>query len=274
MKEEVLRLASDNETVVRSWHYSGTPRAVVAGIHGFAEHSGRYNHFGEFLAERGFDLYMYDLRGHGLSRSERGYVDSFNDFIHDTVSFIEYVKKRSGASRVFLFGHSMGGLIAVNVAAILGDDLEGLITSGAALEVRTTLAQGLLLSILGSVSPKKRIRLPIATECLTSDESVVRRYIEDPLVFKDPTVKLLVEFGRAVQEAWRKVDAIRCPALILHGEGDCLVPASASRNLYERLRVPDKTLVVYKGMRHEILNEPEWTRVAGDIVEWLNRHLI
>ncbi len=272
-EEKTIKLASGLETLMRSWQTRGARKAVVVGVHGFAEHSGRYQHFGRYLAEKGFDFYMYDLRGHGLSKSEKGYVDSFNDFVRDTVSFIKYVEEETGATKVFLFGHSMGGLIAVHVAAALGDELKGLITSGAALEVKVTLTQKLLLNALGLVSPKKRLPLPVASECLTHDENVVKRYIEDPLVFKNPTVKLLVEFGKGVSNAWRKVGAISSPALILHGEQDCLVPKSASIKLYESLRVSDKTLRVYEGMKHEILNELQWMRVADDIIEWLEKHL-
>lgn len=271
--EKPVRLGSGLETVVRAWRPRETPKAVVVGVHGFAEHSGRYEHFGAYLAEKGFSLYMYDLRGHGLSKSERGYVESFNDFVRDTISFISYVKEEARVPRVFLFGHSMGGLIAVHVAGALGEELRGLVTSGAALEVRTTFTQRMLLSVLGTFSPRKRLPLPVSTECLTHDEEVAKRYLSDPLVFKDPTVRLLVEFGRGVSQAWRSVESIKCPALVLHGKEDCLVPPSASQRLYEKLRVADKTLKLYEGLKHEILNEPQWRMVADDIARWLEEHL-
>jgi len=107
---------------------------VVVGVHGFAEHAGRYDHVGRFLSERGFALYMYDLRGHGRSESPRGYVDRFERFVEDTVAFAKLVKSETGA-KTLLLGHSMGGLIAVLAAAELGGELAGLITSSAARRV-------------------------------------------------------------------------------------------------------------------------------------------
>jgi alpha-beta hydrolase superfamily lysophospholipase len=269
---ENIFLKTGLETIMRFWEPESSPKAVVVGIHGFAEHSGRYSHFGEFLVEKGIALYMYDLRGHGLSKSERGYINSFEDFIRDTIAFVEHVKSKTDVKSFFIFGHSMGGLIATHTVSRLGDESRGFITSGAAVEVRTPLIQKILLQLLGVFSPRKRIPLPVATDCLTRDEDIIKRYVDDPLVLKDPTVKLLVEFGKGVASVWSRVPLIKVPALIMHGEEDCLVPPSASRKLYESISSKDKTLKVYKGLRHEILNEPEWRQIASEIADWIAKH--
>ena len=275
MKAEVqtVTLKNNLKTVMRFWIPDISPKAVIVGVHGFAEHSGRYSHFGEFLAENGYSLYMYDLRGHGLAEYERGYINSFEDFINDTLSFFDTVKSQSGSENIFLFGHSMGGLIATHVAARLDGQIKGLITSGAAVEVRTSITQNILLNLLGTLTPHKRLPLPVSTQCLTHNEEIVKKYVEDPLVFKDPTVKLLKEFGRGVSSVWRYVPLISVPVFILHGEEDCLVPPTASERLYEKVSSSDKTLRIYKGMKHEILNETDWKVVAQEIVEWIAKHI-
>jgi len=267
--EERVTLPTGLTTVAYKWLPAGRPRALVVGVHGFAEHAGRYEHVGRFLAERGFALYMYDLRGHGRSEWERGYVGRFEQFVEDTVAFVR-LAKREVPARTFLLGHSMGGLIAVYAAARLGGELNGLLTSGAALEVKVNPLARFALQLAGLLNPKGRVRTPVATECLSKDRGVIERYMSDPLVFKDPTYKLLLEFGRAVRRVWRVVGTIGLPALIMHGGSDCLVPPSASRKLYEKLPSPDKELKIYEGLRHEIFNEVEREKVLADLADWLS----
>ena len=267
--QERVTLPTGLTTIAYKWLPMGRPRALVVGIHGFAEHAGRYKHVGRFLAERGFALYMYDLRGHGRSEWERGYVDRFEQFVEDTVAFAKYAKREVPA-KTFLLGHSMGGLIAVYAVARLGGELNGFLTSGAALEVKVNPLARFTLQLAGLLNPRGRVRTPVATDCLSKDKSVIERYMSDPLVFKDPTYKLFLEFGRAVQRVWRVVGTISLPALIMHGGSDCLVPPSASRKLYEKLPSPDKKLKIYEGLRHEIFNEVEREEVLTDLADWLS----
>lgn len=268
--EERVTLATGLTTIAYKWLPEGRARALVVGVHGFAEHAGRYDHVGRFLAERGFALYMYDLRGHGRSEWERGYVDRFEQFVEDTAAFVRMAKSEVRA-KTFLLGHSMGGLITVYTAAKLGGELSGFVTSGAAVEVRASPLTRFALQLAGLLNRKGRVRTPVAVECLSKDKAVVDRYLSDPLVFKDPTYQLLLEFGKAVQRVWRVVGTVSLPALIMHGGDDCLVPPSASRKLYEKLPSPDKTLKIYEGLRHEIFNEVEKEKVLSDLAEWLSK---
>lgn len=271
MREERSTLPTGLTTVAYKWSPEGPPKALVVGVHGFAEHAGRYEHVGRYLAERGFSLYMYDLRGHGRSETPRGYVDRFEQFVEDTEAFVKLSKSEVGA-KTFLLGHSMGGLIAVYTAARMGGELAGLITSGAAVEVRIGAHVKILLRLASLVRPRARVKTPIAAELLSKDPTVVRQYLSDPLVFKDPTLKLLVELGRAATEVWRIAGRIDIPALIMHGSDDRIVLPYASKKLYQALSSSDKTLRVYEGLRHEIFNEVEKEKVLADLVEWLSNH--
>ncbi|MEM2187571.1 MAG: alpha/beta hydrolase, partial [Thermofilaceae archaeon] len=168
--------------------------------------------------------------------------------------------------------HSMGGLIAVLTAPRIGGELSGLITSGAAVELKVSATTRIMLQLMAALRPRARMVTPVRAELLSKDPSVAQQYLSDPLVFKDPTLKLLVEFGRAVPRAWKAARQISLPALIMHGGDDQIVPPIASRRLYETLPSPDKTLRIYEGLRHEIFNEVERGRVLADLVDWLLKH--
>jgi len=215
---------------------------------------------------------MHDLRGHGRSETLRGHADQLEQFVEDAVAFVRLVKNEIGA-KTFLLGHSTGGLIAVLAAAELEGELAWLITSGVAVEVKVGLLARLTLQLLGAPRPMSRVATPVAAELLSKDPNVVQQYLSDPSVFKDPTVKLLVEFGKATAKAWDAAKKVKVPALIVHGGDDRLVLPYALEKLYEALASADETLKMYEGLRHEIFNEVEREKVLSCVVERLNKHV-
>ncbi len=259
----------------RYWKPSDATKSLIIGVHGYTEHSGRYKHVGEFFASNGFSFYMHDLRGHGKSEGERGYVDSFWDFINDLDQFINYVKEKEKEEKIFLFGHSMGGLIAIIYAIEHYPNLHGLITSGAALRtgVKIGKIQEALLKTLAKIRPKYRPEIVIDHNLLTHDPEVNKDYADDPLVFKFGTVRLLAEMQKAMDWAWMNADRLNVPVLMLHGSEDKIIPVDASKAFFDLIKVADKELKIYEGLYHEILNEKEKDKVLKAILKWINRHL-
>jgi acylglycerol lipase len=124
--------------------------------------------------------------------------------------------------------------------------------------------------LIGATSPTLRVKSPFGVEALSRDPEVQRAYVEDPLVFRDMTVGLGVEMLTAMEYFNAHLHELTLPTLVVHGGDDRLVPRSASEPL-ESLEPVSRT--VYEGLRHEILNEPEWEMVVGDIVKWVNERL-
>ncbi|MEM1644738.1 MAG: alpha/beta hydrolase, partial [Ignisphaera sp.] len=104
---------------------------------------------------------------------------------------------------------------------------------------------------------------------LSHNQNVVKSYIEDPLVVKRPTARLLYELIRASQDIWKYIDRIEKPLLLLHGEKDQVVPPKASIDVYNRIKYPEKELKIYKDLYHEILNENSWREIIKDIISWV-----
>jgi len=88
------------------------PHVVL--VHGVAEHGGRYRHVEELLASHGVGSSIMDLRGHGRSEGRRVWTPAFRSYLDDLDLFLRHV--HSFANRVFLVGHSLGGLIAIRYA--------------------------------------------------------------------------------------------------------------------------------------------------------------
>ncbi|HEV7223829.1 MAG TPA: alpha/beta hydrolase [Pirellulales bacterium] len=246
------------------------PRAGVAIVHGYAEHSGRYEEVAGRLLAAGHCVYQFDLRGHGRSEGPRAFVRSFDDYIRDLQTFVERVRPRQ-AGPLYLLGHSMGGLIAAlwTLANPLG--ASGLVLSGAALKVNDRIHPWLqrMSSAIGMVAPRlPTIRLDDAA--LSRSAETVRRFREDPLVYHGRMpARTGAEILRAAKRLAPRLAEFRLPLLIMHGGDDRLADPEGSRQLHCRAVSDDKTLKLYPGLFHEIFHEPERRQALDDLVAWL-----
>ena len=109
--------AADGLLLTRqAWRPDGEPAAVLAVVHGYGEHGGRYRGLAEDMAARGYAVHVYDLRGHGRSAGRRGHLGRFGDYLDDTAVYLEAVRGEQPGRPLFLLGHSLGGLIAAAYA--------------------------------------------------------------------------------------------------------------------------------------------------------------
>jgi len=273
-EENKIRIRDGTELFYRYWR-PPEPKAVIIGVHGYAEHSGRYMHVGEFFAKEGFGFYIHDHRGHGRSGGERGYVNKFQEFIDDLDEFLEHVKTSEGVDKVFLLGHSMGGLIGIIYAIQHPEKLKGLVTSGAGLKtgIRVSGVKIAFMKLISTIKPTYRPDIKIDPNALTNDETVNRAYSEDPLVFKQGTIKLLLEMIKAMEWANQNADKLKVPILMMHGANDEIVPPEASKEFFEKVPIEDKQLIILPERKHEIFNDINKEEALNKALEWIKAHL-
>lgn len=254
----------------RSWTPDGPARVVVVP-HGYAEHSGRYEHVGSWLAERGCAVHAYDHQGHGHSDGKRGHAASLDSLVDDLETFVGLVREEHPGLPLFVFGHSMGGLVALAYAVTREPELTGLVSSAAALDVADPppLSARLALLLLRPLLPRVSMPRPVADAALSRDPEVGRAYRADPLVFQTMTLALAAAIYGGGQRTLAAAANVAVPTFLLHGEADPLIPANGSRKFSQAVSVPGSALRIYPELRHEILNEPEWESVLGDALEWL-----
>lgn len=260
----------------RSWVPASGTRAVVAIVHGYAEHSGRYDWTGERLAEAGFAVHAYDLRGHGRSEGPRVLVRSFKEHLDDLERFVQFVRTTAPGHPVFLLGHSMGGNIAALYTTVRIPDLAGVVLSGPAV-MPLPLPQRILLagiSAIARVGPSLPAIRPLPATSVSRDPAVTAAYGSDPLVYRGRMpAGTLAALARSIQRIHRNAGDFRLPVLFVHGTEDALIPAEASRRLHDAVGSADRTLKLYEGLAHEVLNEPEKPQVLADIVAWMEQRL-
>jgi alpha-beta hydrolase superfamily lysophospholipase len=246
----------------RDWRVEGF-RAVIALVHGLAEHSGRYEHVAARLLDAGYAIAAVDLRGHGMSEGFPGDVSGLDDWLADVDELLDRAREGSQGKPLFLMGHSLGALVAATYVARHPEAVRGLVLSGTAV-----LAGAALLESMGDPEGQG-----IPPEAISRDPGVVRAYVEDPMVFADRvTPEANAGALTAAIEVNQSGPLIALPVLMVHGSEDLIGDVEGARDLFASIASRDKELIVYEGLYHEVMNEPEKDRVLDDIVAWLDRH--
>ena len=250
------------------------PKALVVLVHGLHEHSGRYEHVARRLTDAAYAVFAMDHQGHGRSGGAQGNVGSMAGVLTD----LDHLRGLAEASvpgvPVFVLGHSMGGLIALDHVTDRGQDgLAGLVLSGAAVDVSSAGGvQMRLAPLIGKVAPNLGVLL-LGSENVSRDPAVVTDYENDPLNRNGKVrARTGAEMLLAVQRVVDRLPQVTLPVLVMHGTDDRLVPVQAADLIHDSVGSTDKTLLTYDGLFHEIFNEPEQKQVLDDLVGWLDGH--
>lgn len=278
MPPEIGAAHADDGTVLRTlqWRPGNAAWAGLLLIHGVGEHAGRYEHVANQMTDAGIEVHAYDHRGFGGSGGRRAYVDRWSD-LHDDLR-LRLAAARSAMPDVplVLYGHSMGGLIA------LGYALSGtprpqpdlLVLTSPGLDSTIAAWKQRLAPLLSRIAPRLRIPNGFRPGDLSRDPAVDERVANDPLCQSSSTARLGAEafaeqrrMRGAIGGGWR----LAVPTYVVHGSDDPIVPADASAALE---RDPSVTRRVYPGLRHETHNEPEGPAVVADTIAWIRANAL
>jgi alpha-beta hydrolase superfamily lysophospholipase len=254
----------------RAW-LPAEPERVLLLVHGLAEHSGRYQHFGSWFAARGWAVHAYDHRGHGRSGGVRCHVRRFGELLDDLELVIGLIRAEHRGVPIHLVGHSMGGLLVAALARERHPEVASAVTSAALLAISERQPRATILAarLLRRVAPRLGLDVGVDPDDLSRDPEVGRTYAEDPLVQRKMTVSLGMELLSAVRRTVSGGADVRVPMLLLHGERDRITPIEGSRSFFEGLAVSGKCLLTYPGLRHELFNEPERETVFEALLDWV-----
>ena len=277
-QETQVELSEAGQRYQRSW-LPPDPRHAMILVHGYAEHSGRYDEMAMHFAARGFAVHAYDQAGHGRTRGPRGHVDRFGRLVDELVRFVDRVREEDPGLPLTLVGHSMGGLVTAASAVLGKPAADRIVLSGALLQVggdggpdwRLRL-QARAARLLAPLGPLASFPMGLDARGLSRDPEIVRRYELDPLVKDRISARFASGMLTMVETVQRSPERVEIPMLLLHGEADPICPMAGSRAFYAGLSAAiaaRSTLQTYPGLRHEIFQEPEREAVWQDMLDWL-----
>lgn len=263
--------ASDGLELAYYVWQAAEPTASLIISHGYAEHAGRYADFAGYLTSQGVSVYALDHRGHGHSGGERANVDVFRSFVTDLARFCDLVRELNVEHPRIVLGHSMGGVIAAQMVLEHPFKLDGLILSAPFL--KNAIPVPALLDALAGPVARLIPSLPtlkLDTSKLSRDKEVVKAYEADPLVYTGGVkARLGHEMTSAGEYVLERASSISLPLLVLHGSADAIADPAGSQELCEAATSEDKTMKLYNGFYHEILNELDKEAVYADVLTWL-----
>ena len=275
--ESQIALSGVEQRYHRKWLPPESSRVMVL-VHGYAEHSGRYDEMAMYFAERDFAVHAYDQVGHGRTPGPRGHVDRFDRLLDELAHFLECVKRDHPGLPITLVGHSLGGLVVAATAAFRKPAVEQIVLSGALLQLagenggRRQSFRLAAARMVSAVAPRLAIATGLDTQGLSRDPEVIRRYEQDPFIGDRMSVRFAAGMSQMVDAIRVAPEQIERPILILHGGADPICPAEGSRQLFAELapEIASRSAIeIYPDLRHEIFNEPERERIWQDMLRFV-----
>jgi alpha-beta hydrolase superfamily lysophospholipase len=268
--EEKIKSADGLNLFVRSWHPDGPARGVVALVPGFNSHSGYYSWAASQFTANGLAAYAVDLRGRGHSDGERFYVQKFSDYVSDVASLVDLAKSREPGRPVILLGHSAGGVVACLYTLDHPGAVAGLVCESFAHDIPAPDFALAVFKGLSHVAPHAHI-LHLKNELFSRDPAIVQAMNHDPLIAHEtqPT-QTLAEMVRADERLKREFPLITLPVFIIHGTADGATKPSGSQRFFDTAGSRDKTLKLYEGHFHDLLNDVDKDVVMADILRWID----
>ncbi len=242
----------------RRWDPPGAVRGLVWVVHGLGEHGGRYDLVAEAATRWGFVVFAHDHRGHGLSEGARTYIAKFQDFLDDLESVRATAEEGipENARRI-LWGHSLGGLIALRALQENPGLVDAAIFSAPWLADATTPPRWreALAWLLDHLWPRLRLSAGLGPEALTADPDRRNAWRSDPLVQTSITPRLYCQAKAAQREVWSDLDRLTMPSLFLIPTSDILVSASETLRFASSVGPGPVRIERLPGARHEPHND-------------------
>jgi len=265
-----------NELFFQTWNPDKMPaRGVFIITHGLAEHSECYAPLAKILAEDGWQVYAWDMRGHGRSEGKRGYVKNLSYYVDDLEIFYNLVAKEAAGKNIVMFGHSMGGLVTLRYLQSKRVKYSGLVLSSPllGLKIQVPKLKEAAARIAVKWMPTLTMYNEIKYEDLTRDEEMRKSYAKDNLrhdkISPGLFLSMLENFPLALQNAGE----IQSPVLMQVAGEDKIVSPDAEREFFERLPGKKNQLELYPDSYHESYNDLDRDKVIADLKKFINPYL-
>ncbi|HOW87531.1 MAG TPA: lysophospholipase [Candidatus Omnitrophota bacterium] len=232
-------------------------------LHGYGEHSERYQKFSERLKGLPAQMAIMDFRGMGRSEGARGDIHHFEDYFRDISAFVEHLRVKHGIPKQFiLFGHSMGGLVAVHWALKNPEPVRMLVLSAPFFNFRTEWLARILNWFFAVFIPRFIFWNPVRVKTLTHQPDEIATHTQDPLILRFISARLAGEIMRSIEDLRKRpILSVPFPVAMLSAGDERVVDPVASRKFFDRLVAPRKERFVFEGFYHEIFNEIDQQKV-------------
>ncbi|KAJ5947270.1 alpha/beta-hydrolase [Penicillium verhagenii] len=260
--------------VAHRWEIE-SPRAILVLQHGFSEYARRYFDgtaiFVPRLQAQGFEIWALDLWAHGDSPGLPRSVIDCCKAVQDLIEIQETAIEARPLLPLYLFGHSLGGLLTA--CSVVGNSLpiDGVILCAAALQKPMPLLRRGLVQPLAMIWGTREIPFTKqSTNWLSRVPTVVEKAIADPNIFHGAiSYRLAATALEAAERLWQATPQWNVPTLVIHGTADTYTDHHQSRQFVERISSTDKELYLIEGGYHELFRDKCSEIFTEKVEHWL-----
>ena len=273
-KSYFIKSKDGSNLMYYSWLPNKKINVAIGIIHGLGEHSNRYDDFAEYFCKKGFGVYSIDLRGHGKSEGKRGHINNFKKLIDDSEEMFINIRKENLNVPMVMFGHSLGGCIALNyLCENQSKEIDLAIISSPWL--RTVLEPPKFIlyiqKILVGLFPSLTLNNRLDPYDLSKDTDIVKKYIEEPLVHNKISLKMFSEVNKAIDKIENESEKINIPVLLLHGKKDNIISFKGTKKISKKIN--NSKLILYEGLYHEPHNDLEKNEILADYTSFIKNNI-
>ncbi len=257
--------------------YQPNAKATLIAVHGLGEHMGRYMELFRELSLPNLNVAGFDLRGSGRSEGAPSDAGSFEEYLNDLSIFISFLAKKFQTPpdhQWILFGHSLGGLIALQWGRLNGERLAALILSAPFLGFRFSAGVKLLNRAVQVFAPNFLYQNPVYPRHLSHDSDEVALYRKDPYIRRMISARLIQIILKETESLQRMPEiSLKTPILGLLAGEERVVDGKAGKLILERVSAPQKEIKVYPGFYHEVFHEIKRAEVFRDLTSYLQSRI-
>lgn len=259
-----------------AWYLSPetAPKAIIVLVHGHGEHSKRYLSWAEKFVNQGYGFVTWDHIGHGHSDGQRGHIHHFEQLLLEIDFALNKAREYFPNIPVILYGHSMGGNIALNHAIRRCCSVEGIIITSPWLKLAKKVSPVLdsIVTVLNYIGHFIPIKSSVSASEISHIQEEVDKYKNDKLIHGKITPRLYVSIRRAGEYALKYAKRIKTPVLLMHGEADSITSFDASKEIAGK--IDGCKFVPWPNMYHELHNETVRGLVFETIVKWIDSSVL
>jgi alpha-beta hydrolase superfamily lysophospholipase len=259
---------------VQEWLPDGEIIASITLIHGIGEHSGRYQSMAEYYCSKGISILSYDQRGHGKTEGKRGHIRSYDVAAEDIDHFLHENLLRHPDAPQFIYGHSLGGAMALYFCLTHKPNINGAVITAPGLAPGTPFPPLIMFiaKILAIITPSFTMSNRLERKYLSRDPEVAQKYSSDPLVHDQVSASLGMDLIN--KGAWmvKSAGSLELPVLLMYGTEDHLANVQMIHEFIDNAKSL-LSVKVWDGFYHEIHNEPEKKQVYDYAINWIKSKL-
>jgi alpha-beta hydrolase superfamily lysophospholipase len=260
----------------RAWGCDGPVSKAVVLLHRGHEHSGRWESFVASLGFEDLPVFAWDARGHGRSPGDRGAAENLGVMIRDVEAFMRHLERAHGVEmeNTVVVAHSVGAVIAAAWVHDFAPRLRGLVLATPAFRVKLYVPFAVpMLRLRQRWFGPGQVRSYVKSKMLTHDPAEAKAFRDDPMIFREIAVNILLDLFDTSTRLLADASAIRVPTLMLAAGSDWVVKVSAQRKFFNRLGSQKKEWVLLPGFGHAVFHERDRHLVVAAVRDFISKSL-